>query len=217
MQRIVLRMPAAFTFRAGQYLEVLHPDGPIPLSIASGPARLPALHLHYRSTPGVADATRMDELLAAAVEPGATLDVRGPGGDVSLPDTLAAPALIVAGGTGIAQALSLIDAFTGQDPGGRVTVLWCADRDEDFYLGAELDALKFDWLQVVRIADPARGPDNRGLVWLREQAATLLTADSPVVLAGGPPFVHAACDVLIDAGVDLARMQSDVFSYAPRG
>ena len=47
VQRIVLRMPDRFRFRPGQYLEVLHPDGPVPMSIASAPHRLPELHLHY--------------------------------------------------------------------------------------------------------------------------------------------------------------------------
>ncbi len=217
MQRIVLRMPAAFAFRAGQYLEVLHPEGPIPLSIASAPARLPELHLHYRSSPGVAEATRMDELLAGAAGPGATLDIRGPGGDVCLPERLPAPALIVAGGTGIAQAMSFVDAFAQRDPGERVTVVWCADADEDFYLRAEIDALDVPWLEVVCIADPSRDPGNRGLVWLRERAPALLRADSPIVLAGGPPFVYAACDALTEAGIDVQQIQSDVFSYAPRG
>ncbi len=217
MQRIVLRMPTAFAFRAGQYLEVLHPDGPIPLSIASAPARLPELHLHYRSTPGVAEATRMDELLAAAARPGATLDLRGPGGDVSLPEPLTAPALIVAGGTGIAQAMSFVDAFARRDPGAAVTVVWCADEEQDFYLRAELDALDVPWLETVCIADPSREPSNRGLVWLRERAPALLATDSPIVLAGGPPFVYAACDALTAAGIDVKQIQSDVFSYAPRG
>jgi len=210
VQRIVLRMPDAFDFRAGQYLEVVHPDGAIPLSIASAPERLPELHLHYRSTPELDDATRMDALLEA----GGPLEIRGPGGDVALPQPLTGPALIAAGGTGIAQAMSFIDEWHFTPPAGAVTLLWCADAETDFYLRDELDALDAPWLERVLIADADRAATNRGLVWLRDRAAQL--SGSHVVLAGGPGFVYAAFDTLVAAGVDPAQVQSDVFSYAPR-
>lgn len=210
MQRIVLRMPETFDFRAGQYLEVLHPEGAIPLSIASAPERLPELHLHYRSTPGTDAATRMDALLEA----GGPLAIRGPGGDVALPRPLTGPALIAAGGTGIAQAMSFIDAWHFAPPDSEVTLLWCADEQTDFYLRDELDALDAPWLERVLIADDDRAATNRGLVWLRERAPEL--AGCHIILAGGPGFVYAAFDNLVEAGVDPARMQSDVFSYAPR-
>lgn len=212
VQRITLRVNGAFDFRPGQYLEVLHPDGPIPLSIASAPRRLPELHLHYLSLQGSADATRMDELLDAAD----TLQIRGPGGDVTLPVPLPAPALIAAGGTGVAQAMSFIDAFQDTDPGAGLTLLWCADAESDFYLRSELDALRAPWLRTVLIADRERSAANRGLGWLREHAGEFRAPASAVVLAGGPGFVNAAYDTLTAAGIDGARIQSDVFSYAPR-
>ncbi len=206
-------MPDEFHFRAGQYLEVLHPDGPVPLSIASAPWRLPELHLHYRPIPGAPEAARMDELLARSERRG-RLEVRGPGGDVVLEPPLAAPALIVAGGTGMAQAMSFVDAFSHADPGAPVTVLWCVDRDEDFYLDEELEGPARPWLRLVKIADANRSEANRGLDWLRRHAGEL-AADSVVVLSGGPAFVHAACAALAQAGVPRERMRSDVFSYAP--
>jgi len=210
VQRIVLRMPHGFYFRPGQYLEVVHPEGAIPLSIASAPERLPELHLHYRSTPGFDEATRLDALL----ETGEPLAIRGPGGDVALPRPLAGPVLIAAGGTGIAQAMSFIDAWHFAPPDSQVTLLWCADTETDFYLRDELDALDAPWLERMLVADDDRDATNRGLVWLRERAPELF--DSHVVLAGGPGFVYAVFDTLVEAGVDPVRMQSDVFSYAPR-
>lgn len=214
MQRLVLEMPSAFTFEPGQYVEVCHPDGPIPLSIASAPWRLPALHLHYRSTPGAPEASRMDELLDRE----SALELAGPGGDVRLPAPLDAPALIVAGGTGIAQASSFLDDFARHEPGAPVTLLWCVDREDDFYLKDELPNLDTPWLETVLIADPERGSGNRGLAWLRGNAARFAGRQPPcpVVLAGGPGFVYAACDALTAAGIDPAQLQSDVFSYAPR-
>lgn len=212
MQRLTLRMPDGFTFRPGQYLEVVHPDGAIPLSIASAPRRLPELHLHYQSTPGVAEATHMDELLAGA-DP---LTIRGPGGTVSLPEPLAAPALLVAGGTGIAQAMSFIDHFIGAPPAVPVTVLWCVEREADFYLREDLETLNAPWLHTVLIDDAERSADNRAMAWLRDHGREHLHADSPVILAGAPGFVYNACDALTAAGVNPAQLQADVFSYAPR-
>lgn len=212
VQRLTLRMPDDFTFRPGQYLEVVHPDGPIPLSIASSPRRLPELHLHYQSTPGVAEATRMDELLARTD----TLTIQGPGGTVSLPEPLAAPVLLVAGGTGIAQAMSFIDHFAGAAPAVPVTVLWCAEQQDDFYLRAELEALQLPWLHMVLIADPERSADNRAMAWLREHSREHIDANSAVIVAGAPGFVYNACDALAAAGVEPSQLRSDVFSYAPR-
>ncbi len=216
MQRIILELSGSFSFRPGQYVEILHPDGPVPMSIASAPWRLPELHLHYRSTPGVVEAARMDELLTR----GDPLQIRGPGGDVSLPAPLPGPTLLVAGGTGLAQALSFIDAFERQPPGAPVTLLWCADEASDLYMQAELEALRHDWLRVVCLADARRDSDNAAMRWLREHGAAASgdpDAPGPVVLAGGPAFVYAASDALESAGVATARLKSDVFSYAPRG
>jgi CDP-4-dehydro-6-deoxyglucose reductase, E3 len=210
VQRIVLEMPPLFRFLAGQYVRVIHPEGPIPLSIASAPRRLPELHLHYRSTPGVVEAARLDELLAA----GDRLELSEPAGEVVLPTPLADPVLIVAGGTGIAQAMSFIDDFQDADPGALVTLLWCIDHPDDAYLADDLAAVEAAWLRWVTIADADRSPANRGLAWLRAQGAEF--RDRPVVLAGGPGFVYAAVDALCGIGLKPEQMRSDVFAYAPR-
>ena len=57
-----------FRFHAGQYLEIIHPDGTaIPMTIASSPARLPQLCLHYRSIAGAQGADLLDELLSTQI------------------------------------------------------------------------------------------------------------------------------------------------------
>lgn len=212
MQRIVLAMPPQFHFAAGQYLLIEHSDGPVPLSIASAPRRLPELHLHYRSTPGAAEASRMDALLAGSD----TLTVSGPAGDVTLRDPLHGPLLLVAGGTGMAQILCLIDELSGRASPPPATVLWCADNDADLYARSDLERLHWQGLDVHTLVDASRARDNRGITWLRREGARFAGPDSQVVLAGSPGFVYAACDALTDAGVPPARFRSDVFSYAPR-
>jgi CDP-4-dehydro-6-deoxyglucose reductase, E3 len=218
VQRLVIDMPDAFAFRAGQYLEVVHPEGPIPLSIASGPRRLPELHLHYRSTPGVREAAWMDELLAA----GKPLNVQGPSGDVCLPDDPAMPLLLIAGGTGISQVCAMLDELSIVRSRAPVRVLWCADSDDDFYCRMELEQLRAPWLRFECVADARRDAWNAGMCRIADLGAATGAHEEAdprapwTLLAGSPGFVHAACDVLAAAGVEQARLHSDVFAWAPR-
>ena len=101
VRQITLKVPVDYTFEAGQYLLVTGDhDVQIPLSIASAPDALPLLHLHYRSTPGSADAAAMD----AALD-GAQLRISPAQGDVHSGDP-AVEQLMVVGGSGAAQAFS---------------------------------------------------------------------------------------------------------------
>jgi NAD(P)H-flavin reductase len=215
VQQLILEMPAGFRFRAGQYLEILHPEGVIPLSIASGPHRLPELHLHYRSMPGVREAVRMDALLAA----GEPLQVRGPFGDVSAPDDPDVALLLIAGGTGISQVRAFLDQLAAEARRAPVTVLWCADTEADLYCRTELAMMAGDGVRIECVADPRRDAANAGLrraTELARAAAASTGARCWILLGGSPGFVHAAADALADAGIDPHLLHSDVFAYAPR-
>jgi CDP-4-dehydro-6-deoxyglucose reductase len=196
-----------FRFTAGQYLEVIHPDGTrIPLSIASSPARLPELELHYRSTPGNPEAAAMDDLLHGThltIGP-AQGAVHGPSDDIEL--------VVVAGGSGAAQAFCLAEDRAERNPRGSNTrVLWCADHDDDLY---DLERLGKLVAEVLVFVDDRRDTANKGIQWLTNHAHTL--ADAAVVIAGSPGFVYAVTDALTAAGVNPRALQSDVYAYAPR-
>ncbi|MEQ8486446.1 MAG: hypothetical protein RIB46_18955 [Pseudomonadales bacterium] len=212
VQRIVLAMPPEFRFEAGQYLLIEHPEGAIPLSIASSPRHLPALHLHYRSTPGMSEAARMDSLLDGS----STLTVTGPAGEVTLRKPLRGPLLMVAGGTGMAQIVALLDDLCGEASPPAATVLWCADSEADLYARSDLERLRWKGLEVHVRVDATRSRANAGMAWLRNEGGRFAGSDAQIVLAGSPAFVYAACDALEAAGVPKANVASDVFSYAPR-
>lgn len=211
---ITLEVDPAYHFRAGQYLNVVAADGTfIPLSIASSPTRLPELELHYRSTPGLPEAAAMDALLDGSV-----LKVTAAQGDVRA-GAPHQPALMVTGGTGAAQAFSCAQyrAATGAD--GATTIVWCADSDDQLYATERLSALPNVTLHT--LVDDRRTPANEGLVWLRENGGSFAASehakeDTYVLLAGGPAFVYAAFDALLNAGVTEAQCHADVFTYAPR-
>lgn len=209
IQILTLELTEPFAFAAGQYLTVQHPDGTeIPLSIASPPELLPVLHLHYRSTPGLAEASRMDELLE-----GTRLTLAGGMGEVQLTDADHRPLLLAAGGTGISQALCLALAQTSRHPDAPVQMLACADSDADLYFADLLP--QGPAFSARLIADPARDGSNKGLNWLADHAGNLDPAQR-IVLSGSPSFVYAATDTLIQAGIDESRMESDVYAWAPR-
>lgn len=207
VQILTLELQDPFEFEAGQYLSVLHPDGTaIPLSIASPPEQLPSLILHYRSTPGLAEAARMDELIVAE-----RLTLDGPAGDVKLTLKDDRPLLLVAGGTGISQALSLAQAQTSRHPATRVQMLACADAPADLYFRDLLPSAP--GFSAKLIADPNRDESNAGLTWLANCAPR---PDTRIVISGSPAFVYAATDTLIGAGLTKAQLESDVYAWAPR-
>lgn len=219
VQILTLELTGQFDFKAGQYLEVVHPDGTaIALSIASPPEQLPTLSLHYRSTAGMIEAERMDELLKQG-----SLTLRGGSGNVYLNPEDDGPLLLVAGGTGISQALCLATAQCARHPGTEVWLLGCADTEADLYFQDLLPTAPN--LQVQLIADPTRDSSNRGMQWLSSRGAIFVQDTQPgdrkrvsrrVVLSGSPAFVYAATDVLLAAGVPEQALAADVYAWAPR-
>lgn len=214
VQKLVLQVSREFNFQAGQYLQIVHPTGElIPLSIATAPHRLPELHLHYQST-STPEAALIDGLLMAFEQGAREIDVRDPSGEVVLDAALRQPLLLIAGGTGAAQAASFIDQLTFTPPPYDVTLLLCADTENDLYLRQWLEALDAPWLKTTLIADTRRTQENDSLIWLTEHAHSLTT--HRIVLSGSPGFVYAATDTLTRSAIPESSLESDVFSYAPR-
>ncbi|MGA1369980.1 MAG: FAD-dependent oxidoreductase [Pseudomonadales bacterium] len=210
VQEIVLEAPPGFSFRAGQYTQVEHLEGLIPLSIASGPRRLPTVTLHYRSLPGVPAARWMDELLAA----GEPLLLHAPAGDVQMPDDSRQPIVMIVGGTGITQALAVLDELADVSERAPVDLLWCADSADDFYCRHALDALAASWLRVRYTVDPRRTPDNSAFEQARNLLSSSRTAAPWILLGGSPSFVYAMDEAL--ATVTRTPRHADAFSWAPR-
>lgn len=202
----------SFDFRAGQYLEILHPRGEaIPLSIASTPLALPDIRLHFRPIPGAPGADLLEELLTADTAAALSLQIRGPAGTIEVTADESRRLLLIAGGTGIAQALSIAETLQNGSSTGH-HLLACADYQEDFYCTDAFASLSKTDAHFV--ADPDRSADNLGLGWLRKHAGGLLPAR--IILCGSPGFVYAVTDTLQAMDIGPDRLESDVFAYAPR-
>jgi CDP-4-dehydro-6-deoxyglucose reductase len=146
----------------------------------------------------------MDSLLEQS-----NLVISEPAGEVH-PGSLDQPLLVIAGGSGAAQAFACAEHRAQFSTTAPTTVLWCADQPQDLY---SQDILA-SWCQLITKVDDRRTPENEGLMWLKDHGAEYSNAH--VVLAGSPGFVYAATDVLLEIGFNQAQLQADAYAYAPR-
>jgi len=216
--RAWLRLPVqpAVQWYAGQYLELLMPEGPCPFSIATAPDEQEFnLELHVRH--GEDNSSSLDVL--AALQENETMDVRLPGGERyidALPDS---PVWFVCGSTGFAPAKAMIEHLRDLGFHKPVKLFWGARSPADLYL----DTLPRDWqaemsaFEYIPVLSEQAPPGQ--LTGLAHEAAVarLPADDMPLIhVAGSPAMAWAAFDALVDAGVPGERIHSDVFDYAPR-
>ena len=208
----------------GQYICLGAPgDARLPLSLASDPADLPALTLHFQPTPGHSDSAYLLKLL----EQGGPLGVDLPHGECTFADPLSAPLLLLGGGTGITQLRSVVLAqlrLGGQD-GPPLRLYWGALSGEGIYLKDELNLLaeaypRFGWVGCAEAGAREDSDLREGRVSdavLSDIAEARLSLSGwQVLLGGGPGMVWGTVEALLPAGLRQAQCQADAFSYAPR-
>ena len=233
--KVRIRVPSGYTFTSGQYLEILTTVGALPLSIASAPAALPIVELHYQPDPADPRSRALKDALNHR-----QLEISSAQGDVLCPPTNEA-LLLIGGGIGASQAFSCIrHRLTSQQGSANTTVpntaaanvtptdtamptttfLWCVDDSDFLYDLSELEAYAGLTLQTVVDAD--RSPQNKGLKWLRQRTMERSAANADkianekVILCGSPAFVYAYTDALLEGGYRQQQLASDVYAYAPR-
>lgn len=219
-----LRFPAGqrAKFRAGQYLEVILPDGARrSYSMANPPHESDGVQLHIRHVPG----GRFSEVVGGLV-PGDLLDIELPFGQVELDLGQTTPLLCVCGGTGFAPVKSLLDDLAKRKSARPVTLVWGSRDKGGLYL-------------LNHVAKWARSlPDFHftAAVEMKEEAAELaqslntfngrvdaavrsLAADSSfdeVYCCGSPPMVAAVKAACAEAlGIDPSKFHADVFVSGP--
>ncbi len=207
------------SFYAGQYLEILLPDGkPCAFSIASSPEASQELELHIHFLSDKPALVTLFDLL----ENSEKLQVRLPMGSCHVGQLPAAPLLFVAAGTGFAQMKSMIEHALEQQHPHDIHLYWGARQPEGLYL----PGLPRQWSEqnlltyhpVVSDADPAGDWSGRdGLLYEAILADELDKANTHVFLSGSPQMVYGTVDALVAAGFREENMHSDVFAYAPRG
>jgi CDP-4-dehydro-6-deoxyglucose reductase len=207
VRRIRLQVKDAYTFAAGQYLNIVNSDGSlIPMSIASAPERLPELELHYRPITGVPEADILNNLLDGEHLVVTTAEGAVRSGKVDQ------PLFAIAGGSGAAQAFSCAEHRAAIGANAPTVILWCADEQDDIYEKNTLTELPGTHLHVC--IDNQRTPENEGMVWLSKHARQY--HDAYVLIAGSPGFVYTVTDLLLAIGFDADQLHADAYAYAPR-
>ena len=211
--RIALPGGERIDFAAGQYLNIVLPDGQRrAFSWANPPHDNALIELHVRHIPGGLFTTQV----FTTMQPGDTLDLEGPLGRFTLHES-ERPILFVAGATGFAPVKSIVEDAFHRGIQRPMQLYWGARQAQDLYLGA----LAEQWQQahpnfrfVPVLSDLAADdpwPGRRGFV---HQA---LLADHPdlagyeLYACGSQQMVETAVPAFVAQGLDEQFCFSDAF------
>ncbi|WP_291129284.1 2Fe-2S iron-sulfur cluster-binding protein [Hydrogenophaga sp.] len=215
--RLKLRFPAGekVKFKAGQYLQVLLPDGQRrSFSMANPPHQNDGAELHIR----LLESGAFSQTLTHALKVGDTLPVELPHGDFFLREDSDAPIVMLASGTGFAPIKSMVEDGLRQGQRREIALYWGARTEKDLYL---LDLAR-GWGQqaglrfVPVLSEPDAGWTGRiGFV----HQAVLQDHDSlaghQVYACGAPAMVSAArSDFVATRGLPPDAFFCDAFVVA---
>lgn len=216
-------------FRAGQYLNVILPDGDTrPYSLANSPEHNDGAELHVRTEPG----GRFSEQIAADLRPGDTLEVETPFGEVFAPESVdevadevlpradPQPLTLLATGTGFAPMKSIVLDHAYRRLTRPVRLYWGARTERDLYL-ADLAghwARRYDWFTFT----PVLSQPGAGWAGRTGYVQDALLADRPdlrghqVYACGSEAMTSAALATLArEAGLPESQFHADAFVPIP--
>jgi NAD(P)H-flavin reductase len=213
---IVVRAEAPVDYRAAQYfawvLPGVAPDRSFSVANRPGSTRL---EFHVRIYPH----GKVGQFFAHnALEPGAVLTLRGPFGSVELTDDEYRPAILVAGGTGLAPIKAVLDAAFAAGSRRPIHFFYGTRRAADLY---HLDTMarwarlhpNFTFIPVLS-DEPAQSTwaGERGLV-TEALARNVKDAFGAVAfMCGPPPMIDAAIPLLRKLGIDRDDIHYDKFT-----
>jgi benzoate/toluate 1,2-dioxygenase reductase subunit len=206
-----LDQPEAVKFLPGQYvnLEVPGSSQHRAYSFSSKPGAGQASFL-IRNVPG----GLMSAWLAAEARPGARMSFMGPNGSFFLRE-VRRPLLMLAGGTGLAPLLSMLEVLADQGVDQPIHLIYGVTRDGDLVEIERLEALAarlptLTWAACV--ADPDSAYPLKGYVTEHLVDHHLNAGDCDVYLCGPPPMVEAVRKFFQERGVNPAHFHYEKFA-----
>lgn len=213
---LIVELDRPLSFTPGQYADLSAPgiDGPRSYSFAFAPAAGPTrqLRFHVRHVPGGA----FTDWLFGGERIGTQLKLAAPYGEFQL-RTSTAPILCIAGGSGLAPIIAILQAGLALGAARPVVLLYGARSQANLYCLDEIGELKAAWKApfefIPVLSDEAADSDwqgARGLV-TQQIAAMPIAAPCEAYLCGPPAMVDLAEDELIKAGLARDAISADRF------
>ncbi|WP_376696249.1 CDP-6-deoxy-delta-3,4-glucoseen reductase [Wenzhouxiangella sp. EGI_FJ10305] len=216
--RLRLKLPAAarLQFLAGQYIDILLPEGKRrAFSIASPPSEGDFIELHVKHVEGggftghVFEDMKLKEILR----------FEGPLGTFFFRRNSDRPAVLAGGGTGFAPLKAMIEELIHAGDERPLELFWGTRTANDLYATEliqrwqkEHPALNF----VPVVSEP--GTNWTGETGFVHEAVLRHHSDLSgwdVYMSGPPAMIHAARPAFLDAGVPEDRLFYDSFDFAP--
>lgn len=207
-------------FTPGQYIELWQPDAlhlSRSYSIANAPHGDGSVVLHIRRV----DGGRFTAWAFDHMKVGDRLQARGPLGAFTMRSPAAMPLLFIAGGTGLAPVLALIEQQVRLGPLRDMVLLWGMRRNADFYALDTLRGLlaQAPGLRVRLVAEQPDGPATASERLAFESGTVLdaLSRDPDAVtgrdlyVAGPPAMLRGLTRALNARGIDSRRLHLDSF------
>ncbi len=217
LRRLHLRLDHAIDFHPGQFLEVeapSHPDAWRSYSIANAPGHGDEIELIIKRIPGGLFSGQLETFT-----PGAPLRVRGPYGTSYLREG-DAPILLIAGGSGIAPMLSMLEAAAERRDSRPIIFYYGARTACDLPLQDRIAS--FEWRCISMrylpvLSEPTASCAWKGPVGTVAQLIQRELADASqfdAYICGPPPMCDTVLTILSAKGLQEERVFLDRFYSA---
>lgn len=213
--RITVQLEEALPYRAGQFASLEFdalPDAPRSYSFASPPNPDGQTSFFIRKVPGGLFSTFAHDVKLT----GERLSVEGPLGDFWLRPG-AAPLLMIAGGSGLAPILAMLNEHLDEHDDRPVYLIFGARSAQDLYMQEAIDRLKAAWRAPfiyvpVLSAEPERSEWKGERGFVADFIPPQIAMNSDAYLCGPPPMVDSAVEKLLAAGANKERIRADRFT-----
>jgi len=214
--RLKLPVTERLQFLAGQYIDILLPDGRRrSFSLANAPHDDQLLVLHIR----LVDGGEFTDYVFNQLEEKTILRIEGPLGGFYLREDSDRPMIFMAGGTGFAPIRSLVEHCIAENTTRAIHLYWGVRAKRDLY--AHETALQ--WAQQhtkIRytpvLSEPAQSDAWQGRTGYVHQAIVEDFADLShyeVYACGPPAMVAAGKQAFAQRGLDASHYFSDAFEF----
>lgn len=213
--RLVIQLDESLAYQAGQYAQLTLDclaQQPRSFSFASAPDGDAKVSFFVRRVPS----GQFTGLVDTQSLLGQGVSVEGPYGDFYLrPAT--APLLLIAGGSGLAPLLALLQDALARGVARPVTLLFGAREERDLYAQEQIAELAAQWPAPFRFvpvlsaaAAEAAWTGARGLV--TALIPDLLEPGAHAYLCGPPAMIDSAIELLVAHGVSGEHIHADRFT-----